>query len=367
MLKSQMEYVSEGDAAKHLKEFKDERNFITIQLEKAVQEVNDSRQKLSAAEALLKKNAADVEEAHGNYETAAKNYHEAILANGFDSEAEYKSFLITKPELEEKESGISEWYEEYKGLNNDKKTYHERTKDLVYKNLEEIESKKNASYIARSEADERRNQINLCLQNNLEVYSVLAEKSEEFRKAQKEFELSQLLSKTANGELQGKEKLRFEQYVQGVYFKQVLAQANKRLNRMSSGQYTLLKRDEALDGRKTSGLEIDVLDHYTGKARSAASLSGGESFKAALALALGLSDVIQNNNGGIDVDVMFIDEGFGSLDQDSLELAVNVLQELSNGNRLIGIISHVSELKERIEKQLVIEKTSMGSRIESGC
>ena len=364
LLQSQIEFSSENEAGKQLKKFKAEKEAISNQLERARLEVNAAAAELSATKALLSKNGADMQNATNNYETAAESYREAVLSGGFNNEVEYRSFLVSKEELEKKDNRISEWFDEYKKLKNDNESYAERTKGLVYKNLDEIERRRDIVLTERSESGECMNRINMCLCNNLELYSLLKNKSEEFCKAQKEFEVSQLLSKTANGELQGKEKLKFEQYVQGVYFKQVLEEANKRLNKMSSGQYTMIKRDEALDGRRTSGLEIDVMDHYTGKVRGAGSLSGGESFKAALALALGLSDVIQSSNGGIDVDVMFIDEGFGSLDQDSLELAVNVLQELSAGNRLIGIISHVSELKERIERQIVIEKTNAGSHLE---
>lgn len=365
LLKSQLEYLSEAEARKHLKQNTNKRDLIKRQLEEARQEVNSITARLSATEALLKKNSEDIESGCRDYEAAAKEYHEALVSNGFGSEAEYKRFLISKKGLEEKETGISGWYEEYKRLKNDEESCRKRTAGLVYRSLEDIEEQKNSAYALRSISAERMNSIRLNLEGNQETYRRLIDKREEFQNAKKEYELSALLSRTANGELQGKEKLKFEQYVQGVYFRQVLAEANKRLGKMSSGQYTLLKREEPLDGRKASGLEIDVLDHYTGKARGVSSLSGGESFKAALALALGLSDVIQGSSGGIEVDVMFIDEGFGSLDQDSLELAVNVLQELSAGNRLIGIISHVSELKERIERQIVIEKTSTGSRLET--
>ena len=171
------------------------------------------------------------------------------------------------------------------------------------------------------------------------------------------------LSKTANGELAGKQKLAFEQYVQGSYFYQILLEANRRLKRMTSSRFELLRRESASDLRSQSGLEIDVLDHYTGRIRSVRSLSGGESFKASLALALGLSDVIQRYAGGVEIDALFIDEGFGALDTESLEQAIQTLIGLSDGNRLVGIISHVSELKERIDHQILVHKGSMGSTL----
>ena len=166
------------------------------------------------------------------------------------------------------------------------------------------------------------------------------------------------LSRTANGELPGKEKIAFEQFVQGVYFRRILQAANLRLQDMTEGRYLLLHAEKAMNKRSQAGLELEVLDHYTGKSRSVRSLSGGEAFKASLSLALGLSDVIQAHAGGVRVDAMFIDEGFGSLDEQSREQAVQVLQRLSYGNRLVGIISHVSELKESIDKKIIVKKGS---------
>ena len=171
------------------------------------------------------------------------------------------------------------------------------------------------------------------------------------------------LSRTANGELPGKEKIAFEQFVQGFYFRKILQAANLRLQDMTDGRYLLLHAEKATNKRSQAGLELEVLDHYTGKSRSVRSLSGGEAFKASLSLALGLSDVIQAHAGGVRVDAMFIDEGFGSLDEQSREQAVQVLQRISYGNRLVGIISHVSELKESIEKKIIVKKGSAGSSI----
>ena len=184
--------------------------------------------------------------------------------------------------------------------------------------------------------------------------------------AQKEQRLAWLrsLSATANGTLTGKEKIALETYVQMSYFDRILERANTRLMRMSDGQYELKRRIEAENNRSQSGLELNVIDHYNGSERSVRSLSGGESFKASLSLALGLSDEIQSSAGGIQLDSMFVDEGFGSLDSDSLQQAIRTLIELGEGHRLVGIISHVAELKERIDNQIIVTKEkSGGSRV----
>ena len=168
------------------------------------------------------------------------------------------------------------------------------------------------------------------------------------------------LAKTANGALSGKERLMLETFVQTTYFDRIIACANTRLLGMTDGQYELIRHTEAADGRKLTGLELDVIDHYNGSARSVRTLSGGESFKASLSLALGLSEMIQRQSGGIRFDTMFVDEGFGSLDEESLRQAIATLTNLSGADRLVGIISHVAELKERIDKQIVVTKTRDG-------
>ena len=155
-----------------------------------------------------------------------------------------------------------------------------------------------------------------------------------------------------------------ETYVQMAYLDRILARANLRLLVMSDGRYEL-KRQEASGNKSQSGLELDVVDHYSGGVRSVRTLSGGESFKASLALALGMSDEIQSAAGGIRLDSMFIDEGFGSLDEESLARAMEALASISEDSRIVGIISHVGELKSRIDRQIVV--TSLrggGSRAE---
>ncbi|MCF0123283.1 MAG: hypothetical protein HUJ67_04130 [Ruminiclostridium sp.] len=169
------------------------------------------------------------------------------------------------------------------------------------------------------------------------------------------------LSNTANGTVPGKDKVMLETYIQMTWFDRILARANLRLMTMTSGRYELRRRRGAENQRSQSGLELNVLDHYKGAERSVKTLSGGESFQASLALALGLADEMQAAAGGVRLDALFVDEGFGSLDDEALEQAVRTLHGLAEGNKLVGIISHVSSLKTRIDRQIVVSKVRGGS------
>lgn len=177
------------------------------------------------------------------------------------------------------------------------------------------------------------------------------------------------LSDTANGTVTGKPKIMLETYIQMTFFDRIIDRANTRFMVMSGGQYELKRRRVSENLRSQSGLELDVIDHYNGTERSVKTLSGGEAFKASLSLALGLSDEIQASAGGVQLDTMFVDEGFGSLDEESLQQAMSALHGLAEGRRLVGIISHVSELKERIDRQIIVTKEKSGGssvRIQAG-
>ena len=216
----------------------------------------------------------------------------------------------------------------------------------------------------KKEAGEKNTAILLRLNTNRAAIQQIHEKGMKLAEAEKRLSWVKALSNTANGNVAGKEKIMLETYVQMTYFDRIIARANTRFMVMSGGQYELVRRAVADSYRSQSGLELNVIDHYNGTERSVKTLSGGESFKASLSLALGLSDEIQSSAGGIRLDTMFVDEGFGSLDEDSLQQAMKALSGLSESNRLVGIISHVSELKERIDKQIVVTKEkSGGSRI----
>lgn len=213
----------------------------------------------------------------------------------------------------------------------------------------------------RTKASAAQKAINARLTGNCAALQNIQKQFSDLKKLDEERRWVQTLSDTVNGTLSGKKKIALETYIQMAFFDRILHRANIRLRTMTGGQYELMRRQEPDNKQSQSGLELDVIDHVNGTQRSVKTLSGGESFKASLSLALGLSDEIQSSVGGVQLETMFADEGFGSLDDESLRQAIQALSGLTEGNRLVGIISHVSDLKERIDKQIVVTKDKTGS------
>ena len=247
------------------------------------------------------------------------------------------------------------------------------TKDELSKQMEnkqeidlEAEKQKMVGLTANKiQFNKNKENIHSRIVNNRSNHDNIKLKSSELIDIEKKYTWVKSLSDTANGTITGKDKIMLETYIQMHYFDRIISRANARLMIMTDGQYDLIRREESLSKVGQTGLDLDVIDHYNGTTRSVKSLSGGESFKASLALALGLSDEIQSSAGGIQLDTMFIDEGFGSLDEDSLAQAMNALASLASNNKLIGIISHVGELKQKIDKQIIVKKDKTGgSRAE---
>lgn len=207
---------------------------------------------------------------------------------------------------------------------------------------------------------EQINQVNERVLANQSVLARLRKTLEKAGDIEERYGRIKLLADAANGNLTGQAKIRFEAYVQGMYFDKVITAANVRLKVLTAGQFELVRWSEST-GNSKAGLGLYVIDSFTGRARDASSLSGGESFQASLCLALGLSDIVQAHAGGIEFDTMFVDEGFGSLDQGALGNAISLLSDLSGGNKLVGIISHVEDLKANIPKRIVVTKTRTGS------
>ena len=293
-----------------------------------------------------------------------EEYSKELLNLGFKTEEEYKNVLIADKEIENLQKYV-EQFNTNVTVNNTK--ILEIEKEVKDKQKLDLTESKAKLIKAKNELEEERKvhiQAKGKLDNNTRIYNLLTENSKELKKKMKDFLIYDELNRTANGTLPGKKRIEFEQYVQATYFDMVILEANKRLAKMTENRYWLVRKEEPEKISDKVGLDLEVVDNYNGKKRDVKSLSGGEAFKAALSLALGLSDVIQSYSGGVVIDTLFIDEGFGSLDTESREQAINTLSLLIDNNKLIGIISHVTELKERIDKKIIVTKTNDGSKIE---
>ena len=232
-------------------------------------------------------------------------------------------------------------------------------KDLPACSAEELTAQQAELTAARETLRSREKQLSAQLLPNRKTAAQYRAAAEARQTLESRWQWVSALAATAGGTLTSKQKIKLEAYIQMNYLDRILRYANTRLMQMTAGQYEL-ERIGAENQRSQSGLDLGVIDHYNGTRRSVKTLSGGESFKASLALALGLSDEVQSSAGGIRLDTLFLDEGFGSLDEESLELAIRVLSGLTEGDRLVGIISHVGALKDRIDRQVVVHKARTG-------
>ena len=267
---------------------------------------------------------------------------------------------VMKRQLEQAEKAVQTAEVEIAGTEGRLKELRQQLEEAVEADTEALRQKQTEIETEKAACEERGKELHHRIQNNQSVLKNLQNRSKELVEKEKQYTMVRSLAVTALGNIPGKEKIMLETYVQMTYFDRIIARANTRLMVMTGGQYEMKRRRGSSNLRSQSGLELDVIDHYNGSERSIRTLSGGESFQASLSLALGLADEIQASAGGIRLDTMFVDEGFGSLDSESLEQAVQALAGLAESKRLVGIISHVDELKNRIDRQIVVKKERSG-------
>jgi len=270
---------------------------------------------------------------------------------------ELKKLLETS--LHEAEEQVRTTQQKLNLLEGQKKTLDEQQHQKPEGNSAELSEKMTVmSEIHKTLLSEKEQLIHR-LNSNQNIGEKTQQKQEEIKQAEKKLSLVRGLSNTANGALSGKDRIFLETFVQMRYFDRIIERANSRFFIMSGGQYDLIRSKEADNLRSVSGFDLHVMDHYNNTERSVRTLSGGEAFQASLSMALGLSDEIQASAGGIRLDTMFVDEGFGTLDEEALQKAVHALHDLSCDNRLVGIISHVESLRDRIQKQIVVTKDNV--------
>lgn len=335
--------------------------------EKITNKISKEREEFLKLQTQQEENKKQIDELLQKQEKAQNDYQNTLKELGFENEEQYKKSVLNNLQIEI----FSKEIEKYKTDVTINATKLEEIQkeikgfekvDLTAKIQEFNNKKQELENMRRQQMEYHR-----IFENNNRILVDLQTNSKKLDSKIKEFTMVEDLSKIANGTVYGKRRIEFEQFVQASYFDMVIIEANKRLLKMTDNRFLLVRKESSERVSDKIGLELEVIDNYNGKRRDVKSLSGGEAFKAALSLALGLSDVIQSYSGGIVVDTMFIDEGFGSLDTESREQAINTLNQLTDNHKLIGIISHVTELKERIDKKVIVTKSTEGSKITIEC
>lgn len=339
-------------------------------LEAAEQEIERKRQKVSelaeTMNTLKGQKLAEEENQKTAKKLAAKTekeYAKLLEKSGFVSEETYHLAILPERSRSKLEREEKEYESQCLRQQSEQKLLEKQVSGKTYTDTTELNERLKVEKQALKEAEKTYMELHTAYENDRAVLQNCAVYLEKGKKMESEDQVIKSLSKTANGRLSGSAKIDFETYIQRQYFKQIIHEANKRLLTMSNHQFILKLKEEANTGRKTNeGLDLSVYSLVTDSERDVKTLSGGESFLAALAMALGLSDIVERSAGAIHPDMMFIDEGFGSLDAQSRQQAIEVLGELAGDSRMVGIISHVTELKEQIDRKLVVSRTDKGSR-----
>lgn len=292
-------------------------------------------------------------------------FEQKRAAHGFEDEASYRLAKRTNAEIERLDREIRNYDEQKRTLAAQTHELEDKLSGRQRTDLTALQNRRAAALDRQAKAENAEKAMVRKLTLHESAEREIRQANAAIQKKRGKWQIIQELYTCCAGIAAGnpRAKLTFEAYVQQYYFRFVVAAANKRLTRLTDGMFTLRVMREAANRVSQSGLDLEVLDRSTGQARDVSTLSGGESFLASLALALGLSDAVQSQSGQIRMDAMFIDEGFGSLDENALRSSIDVLLELADGKRLIGIISHVQELEERIDKQIVVTKTPNGSTV----
>lgn len=321
------------------------------------------REEASAAAALnvLQKR---LDESAENATRAVRDFAEKLAAAEFESEAAYEAALCSESELERREAALRHAEETLERLRGRLAQLDAGLAGKSAVDLAVLGEQKELNAAQYADVCERLQRVQILLENNTHALQKLVALAREKERISAKWTLLEDLSRTVSGTgAKGRAKLSLESYVQRYYFKEVVLAANRRLQVLSDGNFVLRCRDLPRDLMRQSGLDLEVLDRTTGAWRDVNTLSGGESFLASLSLAVGLSDVVQNQSGNVRLEMLFIDEGFGSLDDSTLQRAVSLLSRLSDGNRTIGVISHVQLLRECIQKKIVVTHGSRGSEL----
>lgn len=339
-------------------------------IEKKIKEIEEgienARKKLSYSQEAIAKISQSLKEKNLSlarnkelYVNKEKDFKLSLEKDGFKSYEEYNNFITNEKSLEELEKKITEYYQNSRSKEDERRRLAEETTGLEMVDLDKYNDEIKEKDILLNEALNTSKIIYSRISNNADTLKWIEKITNKIKDDEDNYNVIGELSELANGN--NAERITFERFVLAAYFDDIIKAANLRLRKMTNERYTLKRKADKGKGTKQSGLELEIVDAYTGKERHVNTLSGGEGFKASLSLALGLADVIQSYAGGVHIETMFVDEGFGTLDPESLDSAINALMDLKNLGRLVGIISHVEELRERIGARLEVSLGKNGS------
>ncbi|WP_416201343.1 MAG: hypothetical protein ACFWUD_04490 [Thermocaproicibacter melissae] len=362
-LRSTLEFASADKAQNVLAQRKAELLSLQDALRKAEEACQNCEKEIAAQIAVSERSKAELAEQTAREAKARETYLRSLEKAGFASENDFTSALLPKEQTDLLRRQLDSYREDCLRVRQTVSQLEKQTEGLKPEDTTALSEALERMKETEAAADEALHDISLRLAGNKRCAERMKEALAAREKLTQTYEIVLDLDRTANGMIPGQNKLNFEQFVQASYFDRILEQANLRLSEMTNGRYELRRREETADLRTRSGLDIEVMDYYNGVLRDVKSLSGGESFKASLALALGLSDVVQANSGGVCIETMFIDEGFGTLDDESRRQAISTLAKLAGGGRLVGIISHVAELKEQIDRRIIVDRGMTGSTL----
>ncbi|RST71280.1 SMC family ATPase [Siminovitchia acidinfaciens] len=331
-------------------------------LNKAQQACNRLNEQQAAQRMTLDNLKQDVEKVQNSLNVEREKFLSQLHQEGFAAYTEYAESKRDALWIQAAEEEIKAYGEEYRSINDRLKDYETRLKGVDRPDIEKLDEAFKEQENSLLAMNGQFSSLMMNIKKNEDVQSTVLSLNHQIKAIEKQYELIGHLADITRG--QNTYKLTFERFVLASFLDDILTAANGRLLKMTSGRYQLLRKKERSKGNVQSGLELLVFDQYTGQERHVKTLSGGESFKAALSLALGLSDVVQEHAGGVSLETMFIDEGFGTLDPESLDQAIEALMEIQSSGRLVGIISHVPELKERIDARLEVLAGQSGSSTE---
>ena len=356
--------LKEKGIVKQIKELEESLNREKAKLLKGQEQLEEAQKELQMRRGQHKQEMEKYKVAERVCIQARKDYENRLKESVFQDEASYKQAYLQERSREKLERESREYQEKCSVTAGQLVTWEKVLKVKEKQDTFELKMRLKEAETKERQLERRKVQLHAAYQTNRMVFENSKNYKETGIKLAEEDKIVKSLYRTAGGRLSGSAKIDFETYIQRQYFKQIIHEANKRLLTMSRQQFMLkLKEENSIGKRSNEGLDLAVYSLVTNSERDIKTLSGGESFMAALAMALGLSDIVGRNAGGIHMDMMFIDEGFGSLDTNARQAAIEVLQKLTDGRRMVGIISHVTELKEQMEHKLVVTRSDKGSKV----